>query len=226
MHHPTRVSTPRWPSPTRVTRAPGSRVIENKHSIQDRSKTYLHGECSYSCNPPLSVPTIEKLASERCLVYLRWTASSIVTTGPLFNKMFLPIDSYIGAASVRESSSVECLFSMTSYLGQTRHGGTSPGDVARRSGGRRPAAVRRGAVTHLKHPRDVQSVHHAPPLHRRATHITRATSWNAKDGDQERVFNLTVGSDIEAMLTNPVRPIRNVHYENPAERLADIPTGS
>jgi len=38
-------------------------------------------------------------------------------------------------------------------------------------------------------------------------------------------LKLTVGSGIEDVVSNPVRPIRAVHYENSTDRLADSRTG-
>jgi len=40
------------------------------------------------------------------------------------------------------------------------------------------------------------------------------------------VCKLSVGSGIEDMVSSPVQPIRIVHFENPADRLADCQTGS
>ena len=39
-------------------------------------------------------------------------------------------------------------------------------------------------------------------------------------------LKLSVGSGIEVMLSNPVRPIEIVHFGNPIDRLAESPTGS
>jgi len=39
-------------------------------------------------------------------------------------------------------------------------------------------------------------------------------------------FELSVGSGIEDLVSNPVRPIITVHFDNPTDQIADSPTAS
>jgi len=57
---------------------------------------------------------------------------------------------------------------------------------------------------------------------RRATGLTDV-AHQSSDAIQ---LKLSVGSGIEDMASNPVRPIITVHLENLTDRLADCPTGS
>jgi hypothetical protein len=40
------------------------------------------------------------------------------------------------------------------------------------------------------------------------------------------MLKVSVGSGIEDMVSDPVRPINTIHFENPTDRLTDSPTES
>ena len=54
----------------------------------------------------------------------------------------------------------------------------------------------------------------------------KPTGIHALNVELKIILKLSVGSGIEDMVSNPVRPIRIAHFGNPTDRFAESPTGS
>jgi hypothetical protein len=56
-------------------------------------------------------------------------------------------------------------------------------------------------------------------------HLITFSLWN-NEPFVPKPLKLSVGTGIEDMVSNPVRPVRTAHFDNLTDRLAESPTGS